>query len=167
MSCPRLEQSVFLHAHGQLPGIRGWMVESHLQRCTVCRARWAQWTVERDQFRRALAPMPADPVGFTGLTAAVGARIRAERAVPVETPAPPRPAPAMVAFALTTVSLAVGISAFAAFWQPSGDHCASPAQLQAPVLPAANTPGNCPGHLHPPGANQPEEKGRAPAGPVP
>lgn len=166
MSCPRLEQSVFLHAHGQLPGIRGWLVESHLQRCTVCRARWAQWTVERDQLRRALAPMPAAPVGLTGLTAAVGARIRTERPLPEET-RPARPTPVAVAFALTVTSLAVGISALAAFWQPAGDHCAPPTQLQAPVLPAINSPGNCPGHLRPPGSNQPEEKGRAPAGPVP
>jgi len=147
MSCPRLEQSVFLYAHGQLGGAKGWLVESHLQRCTVCRAQWAQWTVERDQLRRAFAPLPADPVGLTGLSAAVGARIRTERALPEEVAGHTRPrhlSRNAVAISLAVALLALGISALAAFWQPVVDHCRPPGQQTTPVPGANNVPGNCP-----------------------
>lgn len=170
MSCPRLEQSVFLHAHGQLQGIQSWLVESHLQRCSVCRAQWAQWTVERDQLRRAFSPMPADPVGLTGLSAAVGARIRTERAMPGEEPArvhPRRSSPSLVAVALAVALLAVAISALAAFWQPVVDHCTPSQQIQSTPPFASNAPGNCPGKLPHQMLNAPAAAGQALAAPKP
>jgi anti-sigma factor RsiW len=169
MSCPRLEQSVFLHAHGQLNGVQSWLVESHLQHCTVCRARWAQWTVERDRLRRAFAPLPADPVGLTGLSAAVGARIRTERAFPEETSSRPRRpglSRAPVAVALAVTLLAVAISALAAFWQPVVEHCHPPGWKPEPTPVSMNGPGNCPStHNQPsntPGAHRSAAPGAVP-----
>jgi anti-sigma factor RsiW len=169
MSCPRLEQSVFLHAHGQLDGAKGWLVETHLQHCAMCRARWAQWTVERDQLRRAFAPLPADPAGLTGLTVAVGARIRTERAFPEDLPSPARPrfSLGLAGVALAVALLAVGISALAAYWQPVVDHCQSALQLRPPGPSGTPMIENCPGlhnqPLNAPGAGHPG----SPAGPVP
>lgn len=164
MSCPRLEQSVFLHAHGQLNGVQSWLVEAHLQQCPVCRARWAQWTVERDRLRRAFSPLPADPVGLTGLSAAVGARIRTERALPEDT-AGRTPQPALsrttVAVSLAVALLAIGISALAAFWQPVAEYCHPPGWKPEPTPASVNAPENCPS-LRLPASNTPGAKCPAP-----
>lgn len=166
MSCPRLEQRVFLHAHGQLSGVESWLVESHLHRCTVCRAQWAQWTVERDRLRRSFSPLPADPVGLTGLSAAVGARIRTERPLPADPAARPLQRPlsrATLAVSVAVALLAVGISALAAFWQPVVDHCHPP----APAAVSTNVPENCPGPHNQPSNAPGGNRLAAPSGPVP
>lgn len=166
MSCPRLEQRVFLHAHGQLGGVQGWLVEAHLQHCTVCRAQWAQWTVERDRLRRAFSPLPAEPANLTGLSAAVGARIRAEGPLPQDRTAHPLRRPlsrTTLTMALAVALLAVAISALAAFWQPVVERCRPP----APPAVGTNVPENCPG-LHNQLSNAPGGNRRvAPGGPVP
>ena len=128
MSCSRYETSIFLHAHHQLTGVRRWLAESHLHACPVCRARWAQWSVERDQLRRAFSPLPPDPAHLGGVTASVAARIRVERPTPAAAPTPRAArsgAPTQkLAVALAVLALlAAGISAFASFWQPPPAPC--------------------------------------------
>ena len=158
MSCSRYETSIFLHAHNQLTGARRWLAESHLHACPVCRARWAQWSVERDQLRRAFSPLPPDPAHLGGVTASVAARIRVERPTPAAAPTPRAArsgAPTQkLAVALAVLALlAAGISAFASFWQPPpaacptnqlGSHApqsANPLDATCPDAPVTLPPG--------------------------
>lgn len=158
MSCARYETSIFLHAHNQLSGVRRWLAESHIHSCPVCRARWAQWSVERDRLRRAFSPLPPDPTHLGGVTASVAARIRVERPTVV---AAPRTSAAgrgvntqkvVVALAVVAI-LAAGISAFASFWEAPAPTCTiSPAPRGAdPYGPTC--PGSPPATV-PAGAGQ-------------
>jgi hypothetical protein len=122
MSCKRWEQSIFLHAHGQLTGPKRVLVESHIQSCGTCRTRWARWVVERDQLRRNLAPLPQAGWEMHRSVDSVGARIRAEgrTGTPSGTPrqaaaAGPRRGLVLVCAAIL---LGVALSAAAALWDP-------------------------------------------------
>jgi anti-sigma factor RsiW len=150
MSCSRHETGLFLHAHNQLGGVRRWVVESHIHACPVCRARWAQWTVERDRLRRAFSPMPPDPYQGGGVSASVAARIRVERPAVAEagtglaTPLSPR---AVLLVAAVIAMLAVGVSALAAYWRPAPPPCP---MMSAPGNHPAGGGGNGPAcELHP------------------
>jgi anti-sigma factor RsiW len=149
MSCSHHETGVFLHAHNQLSGLRRWLVESHIHACPVCRARWAQWTVERDRLRRAFSPLPPDPSHLGGVTASVAARIRVERPSFEETPraiGTGTPLRSLALVAVVVAILAAGISALAAYWPPPQQSCASMEAVGNQPSPAgANAPATCPG----------------------
>lgn len=141
MGCSRHQVGLFLHAHGQLTGVRRWFVESHLRGCSVCRSRWARWAVEKDNLRRAFFPLAPGVAGETGMAEAVAARIRAERAL--RPPASSRlhspvTLSARLALAVVAAVLALGMTAFAAYWQwpatPSPTSC--PTGVAAPQVPA-------------------------------
>jgi anti-sigma factor RsiW len=147
MNCARGENAVFLHAHGQLQGFRRLLVETHLERCDTCRAKWARWVVEKDALRRSFSPMPIIDSPAQRLMDMVGVRIRSER--PDHPPGRHAPAAWALAPAHRTLALAgvvlvlaATVSALAAFWQPSPP-CPESNGAGAPVLPVAN--GQCTG----------------------
>lgn len=90
MKCRHWQQTLFLHAHGQLGGFPRLLVDSHLQGCDNCRAQWARWVVERERLQRALQPAPGSDREASASIQQVAAAIRAEAMV---NPASPKVAP--------------------------------------------------------------------------
>lgn len=131
MTCSRHEHSLFLHAHGQLSGMKRWFLESHLQSCDMCRARWARCVVEKDALRRALAPVYELDSPARSLMDDVSSRIRVERQDPGFAPlaalalgggrlsSAPHPRRALL-MAVAVAALAIALSALAAYWPADG-----------------------------------------------
>src|SRR5438093_1379244 len=78
MSCFRLKESLFLHAHAQLEGIPRRQLEHHLRRCPACRAQCSAWQQESRLWRTALAEEVQLNGSAARLQSAVAERIRSE-----------------------------------------------------------------------------------------
>lgn len=160
MKCSRHEMSVFLHAHGQLQGIRRLLLESHLENCDTCRARWARWAVEKDKLRRALAPLPILDRRGRVMMDGVGAGIRLERPARGEAAAGQTIKRRLVLVVLAA-ALALCASALAAYWQPVACHLGG--AITAPPNPEASRPDPSCVTCHPSqSAHHPGTPGAAP-----
>ena len=175
MTCSRHEHSLFLHAHGQLGGVRRWLLESHLQNCDTCRARWARCVVEKDALRRALAPMPELDSPARSLMDTVSSRIRVERREPGialsstlalggarrSSASPPR---RVLATAVAVAALAIAIAALAAY-SPIGGWGGAAESFDNPDIASPVSASPC-RSCHPGEAVRPP-KGQAPPQPTP
>jgi len=141
------EMSLFLYAHGQLHGPRRLLVESHLETCDTCRARWARWVVEKDALRRSFSPMPVLDAPSQRLMDAVAASVRTERSVAERVDCvsghgvtPRRYAGAL---ALAAVLVVAGLAGAVGVWKPAGPELQQVAQAQ--VVPTLATGEQCVG----------------------
>jgi anti-sigma factor RsiW len=149
MSCGRYEQSLFLHAHGQLEGPSRRQLERHLRDCEACRRQWREWAGEAGDWRQALAVSDGRDPGEAALRQAIASRVRAlPRTPPAATLAQPWLQPrarfALVAAALLALLL-IALAAYRGATRRSDRFRAGlrPGAGRT-VVPPSNTPANCP-----------------------
>lgn len=118
MKCARPESQVFLHAHGQLGSMERLFMESHLERCSTCRAHWSRCMAERDALRHSLSPLPEPSCNMPTLADEVRVRIRQVVAEERRAPRSNLRVRRVAVLALAAILL-LGLSAAAAFW-PNG-----------------------------------------------
>ncbi len=140
MKCRHWQQTLFLHAHGQLGGFPRLLVDSHLQGCDNCRAQWARWVVERERLQRALQPAPGSDREASASIQQVAAAIRAEAMVnPASPKVSPRGAPDS-ARGRQRVTLILG-AALAALAFAATASVVEPGLRQAGILPRSKFSG--------------------------
>lgn len=61
MTCKPFQQSVFLHAHGQLGPVQSRLVERHLSGCPACREEWQKASREASELQSLLGPGVGTP----------------------------------------------------------------------------------------------------------
>lgn len=161
MSCGRYQQSLFLHAHGQLDGTDRRQLDRHLRECDACRARWRQWAGETSAWRQALAGPGARDPGEAAIRQAIAGRVRQlPRTPPAPALALPRLQPRARFVLLAAALLALLLVALAAYrgthWRRTSSRASQRSGASATVTPA-NAPANCP---------IPEPEPQTPPGPI-